>query len=1087
MAWTKIWDWLTGHKANQPALSIPQQPSTAAAHADGTFDVFLSHNSKDKPMVRSLAQALTARGIAVWLDEEQLQPGRPWQDALETIIQKTRTAAVLIGKDGLGPWEKPEMRACLSQFVERGLSVIPVLLPDALAKPELPLFLQEFTWVDLRGGLTDKGLDRLEWGITGFKPSQTDSVLKTESVLPQHPLREPYLRQMHSEWRALPLEVMDPSAADPAAQRLTLEKVYVSLDTTSPRPDKLKQNRPDEQKDQPLSAVEALTNAQDRRMVLLGQPGSGKSTLGLYLCASLAEGLINPVEAGLSQGLPGWNGKALLPVFVSLRRFASSLSSHQTGSCNEIEAFICHQLDERDKLQGFGRSLLDELSGRGGMVVFDGLDEVSADCRAVVKASLVAFANQYPRCLILATCRVYSYRQEADWRLPWEDHTLAEFNRDKIRAFIDGWYGALKLLNPTSPIDYCGKAQTLKSVLDPDDPRGLLELAGTPLLLTVMAIVHAHKELPDSRVGVYRDCVNILLIRWQGAREGDVKRPPLLNALSPHHVTEQKLQQGLKEIAYKAHESGDKRGSGNRALVSRDIITAVMHKWLGPQGLEVFLDYCRHANGLLLTERVVQLEEGVTDAWYVFPHLSFEEYLAAMYWLQQKNNGLDLAVERAGDPAWWEVSRFYGEHLCHDEQGANTHLAKALLEKLCKSYHRPHAGEVSNKPLSPEGRGVGERGSRVLMDDADWRRVWLAGALLPGWCKETPEEDQDEALIQRITGRLVDLLNTEAALRDDMPARAAAGRVLATIGDPRLGVTFCNPLPTGEGRERADNAMPDFLWVRIPGTAQVIASGKFTRFDGLRLGLGAKSDPQAYSDENWPENKAALHVRAFDIAAYPVTVDQFRPFVEQGCYRDNQFWSEAGRRARDENGWKEPRYWDDRVWTLPNHPVVGVSWYESEAYCNWLNASLPTNQSVRLPTEAEWEWVARGPEGRIYPWGDSWKACRCNSGESGLSRTTAVGCFPGGVADWWRVFDETSSGVHDLSGNVWEWTASEWSEDYALAESIAINEPSDRPRVLRGGAWSYVPRYVRGSNRFRNTPQDGNSNRGFRLVRTFSL
>jgi hypothetical protein len=617
MAWTKIWEWLTGHKANHPASSIPQQPSTATAHADGTFDVFLSHSSQDKPTVRLLAQALSARGIAVWLDEEQLQPGRPWQDALETIIQTTRTAAVLIGKDGLGPWEEPEMRSCLSQFVKRGLSVIPVLLPDAPAKPELPLFLQEFTWVDLRGGLTDEGLDKLQWGITGKKLSQTDSVLKTEPVLPQHPLREPYLRQMHSEWRALPLEVMDPSAADPAAQRLTLEKVYVSLDTTSPRPDKLKQNRPDEQKDQPLSAVEALMNAQDRRMVLLGQPGSGKSTLGRYLCASLADGLINPSEAGLSEGLPGWNGKALLPVFVSLRRFAASLSSHQTGSCSQVEAFICQQVDERDKLQGFGRSLLDELSSKGGLVVFDGLDEVSADCRAVVKASLVGFADQYPRCLMLATCRVYSYRQEADWRLPWEDHTLAEFNRDKIRAFIDGWYGALKLLNPTSPIDYCGKSQTLKSVLDPDDPRGLLELAGTPLLLTVMAIVHAHKELPDSRVGVYRDCVNILLIRWQGAREGDVKRPPLLNALSQHNVTEQKLQQGLKEIAYKAHESGDKRGSGNRALVSKGIITAAMYKWLGPQGLEVFLDYCRHANGLLLTERVVQLEEGVTDAWYV--------------------------------------------------------------------------------------------------------------------------------------------------------------------------------------------------------------------------------------------------------------------------------------------------------------------------------------------------------------------------------------------------------------------------------------------------------------------------------------
>lgn len=149
------------------ASTLMQEPG---ANMSGSFDVFLSHNSKDKPTVRQLAQALQARGLQVWLDEEQLVPGRPWQEALEEIIQTTRTAAVLVGKDGLGPWEIPEMRACLSEFVNRRLPVIPVLLPDAPTKPELPLFLRAFTWVDLRGGLTDTGLGRLQWGITGRKP-----------------------------------------------------------------------------------------------------------------------------------------------------------------------------------------------------------------------------------------------------------------------------------------------------------------------------------------------------------------------------------------------------------------------------------------------------------------------------------------------------------------------------------------------------------------------------------------------------------------------------------------------------------------------------------------------------------------------------------------------------------------------------------------------------------------------------------------------------------------------------------------------------------------------------------------------------
>lgn len=136
-----------------------------------TFDVFLSHNSKEKPIVRQLADAMKSRGFNVWLDEWELIPGRPWQEALEEIIQTTKAAAVLVGADGLGPWETPEMRACLSEFVDRHLPVIPVLLPGAQHQPSLPLFLKQFTWVDFRGGLTKEGLDRLEWGITGKKPN----------------------------------------------------------------------------------------------------------------------------------------------------------------------------------------------------------------------------------------------------------------------------------------------------------------------------------------------------------------------------------------------------------------------------------------------------------------------------------------------------------------------------------------------------------------------------------------------------------------------------------------------------------------------------------------------------------------------------------------------------------------------------------------------------------------------------------------------------------------------------------------------------------------------------------------------------
>src|SRR5262245_25886583 len=138
-----------------------------------SFDVFLSHNSKDKPAVRELAKALRDRGLNVWLDDWELVPGRPWQEALEEVIETTGSSAVLVGKDGFGPWQDAEMRGCLSEFVARNLPVIPVLLPDAPSEPKLPFFLRRFTWVDLRGGLTEEGLDRLQWGITGNKPDHS--------------------------------------------------------------------------------------------------------------------------------------------------------------------------------------------------------------------------------------------------------------------------------------------------------------------------------------------------------------------------------------------------------------------------------------------------------------------------------------------------------------------------------------------------------------------------------------------------------------------------------------------------------------------------------------------------------------------------------------------------------------------------------------------------------------------------------------------------------------------------------------------------------------------------------------------------
>jgi len=131
------------------------------------FDVFLCHNVDDKPAIRSIAQQLRRQGILPWLDETELIPGRPWQEELERQISNIRVAAVFVGPSGIGPWQNREMRAFLNEFVERECPIIPVLLPKATAT-ELPLFLRGMTWVDLR--VTEAGIERLIWGITGRRP-----------------------------------------------------------------------------------------------------------------------------------------------------------------------------------------------------------------------------------------------------------------------------------------------------------------------------------------------------------------------------------------------------------------------------------------------------------------------------------------------------------------------------------------------------------------------------------------------------------------------------------------------------------------------------------------------------------------------------------------------------------------------------------------------------------------------------------------------------------------------------------------------------------------------------------------------------
>ena len=139
------------------------------------FDVFLCHNSEDKPVVREISRKLAQENIKAWLDEDEIRPGTSWQIELGRQIESIKSAAIFVGASGVGPWQNQEIQNLMSQFVKRECPVIPVVLPSAKTTPDLPWTLENLNYVDFRVPYPDP-LQQLIWGITGEKPAALSNV-----------------------------------------------------------------------------------------------------------------------------------------------------------------------------------------------------------------------------------------------------------------------------------------------------------------------------------------------------------------------------------------------------------------------------------------------------------------------------------------------------------------------------------------------------------------------------------------------------------------------------------------------------------------------------------------------------------------------------------------------------------------------------------------------------------------------------------------------------------------------------------------------------------------------------------------------
>lgn len=240
-----------------------------------------------------------------------------------------------------------------------------------------------------------------------------------------------------------------------------------------------------------------------------------------------------------------------------------------------------------------------------------------------------------------------------------------------------------------------------------------------------------------------------------------------------------------------------------------------------------------------------------------------------------------------------------------------------------------------------------------------------------------------------------------------------------------------------------------------------------------------KDTKRAWFKSEKPQHR--VWVDAYYIDKTEVTNREYRQFMEASGYERKEYWSAEGWKFIQQKKITEPRYWSNPEFNQPNQPVIGISWYEAEAYASWAGK--------KLPTEAQWEKAARGNDKRKYAWGneaaDGSRANYCDakcvynwkdkSANDGHNYTSPVGSYEAG---------KSPDGIYDLTGNVWEWVRDWYDADYysQSPERNPVNDKKSTHRVLRGGGWGNILALVRSAYRNRASPITRSGDVGFRCV-----
>ena len=800
-------------------------------------------------------------------------------------------------------------------------------------------------------------------------------------------LLKPYLETVARQSKTLRLAPLDSAGQDAEQQAISLGQVYVDLEATA--------GQYTLADGQPRHYRAALAHLHYYpHLILLGNPGSGKTTFVRYVASELAQGVTANLQWLEYEALPDepksrqardddqkkgigriWGREGLIPLYLEMRDFART--PFNCRSPLALWEYAAAQL-AKDGLQDALPALRRQAQAGRVLWLLDGVDEVPIAQRKEIWQAIGAMHDGvYGGCPWLATCRVLSFKDD---EAPPRSHvtTLQPLNPAQIERFIERWYEALVGQGQKSKAE----GEALGRQLRHAARTNLRELAPNPMLLTIMALVQTYRgTLPDERAKLYQACVETLLVRWQQHKDG-VDAPTVAASLGVSHT---QLEELLAEIAWVAHSKAPERQDS--ADISEEELIQLARKALGGSyaKAELFVEYTERRAHLLVGKG------GEGERFYSFPHRTFQEYLAACHLASVRRFGRQAPKLASQGDMWWEV------------------LALATGELVFNRSSWEYALEVVERVL-PEAQPA-------PADTAGWYRVWLAGemATVIGRARLEGDEEMGQAVLSLLRQQLVALLQAGALTPRQ---RAEAGDVLAALGDPRAGILEVDEMglcyvPAGR------------CWL---GNEEKEGQGRW--YDGL---------DQPY----W-------------LAQYPVTVGQWRQFVQESGYKPSD---------------------SDSLRGSVNRPVIWVNWYDSIAFCTWLDKRwrakgwLPEGYHVTLPSEAEWEKGARGgieigdrdrvtrPAGlrsdlsnphsafpnpqpkRPFPWGNEPEqetngtggtVYRANYDGAGIGRVCAVGSFPAG---------DSPVGCAEMSGHVWEWTRT-------LYDGSDPTQPDPRQEVM---------------------------------------